>query len=76
MKGKFDAKEYYKKNRQNIIDQTNKRTERKCRECGKKCYGHRCMICVKKGRRNSLSNRGSTHRYNKMRDNKTGGIKK
>jgi len=36
---------------------------RKCKECGKPCWGRRCMDCFCKNKRSQLSRRTSKARY-------------
>jgi hypothetical protein len=59
----MNAKEYYQKNRKKILARTRKIRQRKCRGCGKICWGKYCMACTKKGTRSSLSQRRGSKRY-------------
>ena len=36
---------------------------RKCKECGEKCYGKRCRVCLKKGKYSGLSHSKTRKRY-------------
>ncbi len=37
--------EYYQKNKEKLLEQHKKRYMRKCRKCGKNCWGKVCLGC-------------------------------